>query len=371
MQILLLFFALSVSFLAADVVKIGANIPMSGEYAFIGEAYRDAMQLALKDYGPTKHEYKIIFEDNGFVSSKVAMAGKKLVEVDKVDIVTTMFGPPAFVMAPYTERSKVFHLAADWSLEWTEKYKYTANVSNPCDVYAELMLKMIQKWGTKRIAIIQQNSADWKFAEPYLLKAIKSDPSLSLVANEKYNSPVRDFRTLLIKIEEKKPDLIIVWTLLPESEIIMRQARQLQIKGRFTGYFEDFTELKLIEGQSFLQFTNTGEEFAKHYREKFNKEVPYGTAFGYDHMGTILRVYEQFDKKPDALTAVNAVSSLKPWQGCFGLLAPRGERLIQAPYKVKKVVDGKIIEDPDFAELNNERKQLGVESAPPSPLLTP
>lgn len=347
--------------LQAEVIKVGANIPLSGEYGFVGEAYRDAMLLSLKDFGPTRHQYEIVFEDNAFVPSKVALAGKKLIEVDKADVVTTMFGPPAFVMSSYAQQKKVFHLAADWSLDWTQKYNTTANVSNPCDVYAELLLKMIQKWGCKRIAIIQQNSADWNYAEPYILKTLGSDPSIKIVSHQKYNSPMRDFRTLLLKAEETQPDVYVIWNLLPESEIVVRQIHQLGIKSRLTGYFEDFNDLKLIEGESFLQFTNTGSQFAKDYRERFKKDVPYGTAFGYDHMGTILRVYEQFEHKPDAATAAASVTHLKPWTGCFGLLAPRGERLIQAAYKIKKVVGGKVIEDPAFADINDEAKQLGVE----------
>ncbi len=355
MRKLILFLTLALTaLLNADVIKVGSILPLSGEYEFIGKAMVEGMQSSIKDAGITKHQYKIVFEDSEFKPGQTSLAAQKLVNVDHVDILTSMWGPEASAVGPISEYRKVPHVANDWDLKWTQSWKYTLDLAMPCDDYAQLQMKMLRRWGTHRVAFIYQNSADWVYAVPYFLDALKKDPSFTLVAEEKFNSPVRDFRTMLMRVEEAKPDIIVVWSIQPESEIILRQTRQLGVKTRFTGYYEDLDEKALGENMSFICFTNPDGAFLKTYKEKHGHEAPYSTNVGYDQMSCIIRTYEKFDKKPDSMTVVNTMKSLEPWAGASGIIRPRADRLIVMPMKIVKYQNGRMIDDPDFADLNKE-----------------
>ena len=52
----LLSLAASISFAQADTVKVGAVLPLSGEYESSGAALREGMRVALKDNANTKHQ---------------------------------------------------------------------------------------------------------------------------------------------------------------------------------------------------------------------------------------------------------------------------------------------------------------------------
>jgi branched-chain amino acid transport system substrate-binding protein len=339
----------------ADVIKVGAVLPLSGEYDFAGKATLDGMQMALDECkGKSRHEYKLIVEDCGFMPSKTSLAAQKLINVDKVDIVNSMWGPEASAVGPLCEAKKIPHMANDWDLIWTQKWKYTMSLSAPCDEYAQINLKLAQRWGCKRIALLWQNSADWVYGVPYILSALKGDPSIKLVFNESFNSPVRDFRTTLAKIKETNPDTLIVLSIMPESEIILRQAKEIGINCRITGYYEDMSDKKLAEGITFICFTNNAGEWIERYRAKYKHDPAYGTNFGYDQMTTIIKAYESFDHKPAALELIRAASQLKPWMGACGLIRPRSDRVISAPLKVVRYRNAVMIDDPDFADLNKE-----------------
>jgi len=300
----------------ADIIKVGVVIPLTGEYDFVGKANLDGMQMALAEAaGKTKHQYQLCVEDCEFIPSKTSMATQKLINVDKADIIASMWGPEASAVGPLCEAKKIPHIANDWNLIWTQRWKYTMSLSAPCDKYADITLKMVQRWKCKRIALIWQNSADWFYGVPYVINALNRDPSIKLVFNENFNSPVRDFRTTLSKVKETHPDLFIVLSILPESEIILRQAKEMGINCRMTGYYEDLSDKKLVEGLSFIDLTNNEAHWADKYKARYKHEPPYGANFGYDQMQCVIRAYECFDKKPNAQDLISATTKLKPWMG--------------------------------------------------------
>ena len=70
-----------------STLKVGAILPLSGNFAIIGSAIRDGMLLAVEEF---KHSstIQVIFEDDqSFRSSAAANAASKLLNVDKVSVI--------------------------------------------------------------------------------------------------------------------------------------------------------------------------------------------------------------------------------------------------------------------------------------------
>ena len=352
--VLFLTFAL-VGLLNAEVIKVGAVLPLTGEYEFAGAAMREGMRLGLEEFGPTKHRYKLLFEDSAFSPGKASLAAQRLINVDHVNFITSMWSPTAMAVCPIAEAGKTVHLANDWDLRWTKEYVYTLNLAPPCDEFIRLQIAILKKWGVRRIALIQENSADWNFVVPSFIDAVKRDSSMEIVSHETFIRPVRDFRTILIKIKEKNPDILLVWSILPESEIILRHAYQMGIKCRMTGYLEDLDEKALAEGRSFVRFINIGDGFASRYAKRFHKQALGATATGYDQINAIIRTCEKFEKLPtDSLVLVDTMKKLSPWQGASGMVRPRDDKFLLLSYKIVKYKNGAMVPDPDFADLNKE-----------------
>ena len=49
-----------------QTIKIGVSAPLTGDLAFLGESYKDGINLAIKDLPKTKYKYEVIFEDDKF-----------------------------------------------------------------------------------------------------------------------------------------------------------------------------------------------------------------------------------------------------------------------------------------------------------------
>jgi branched-chain amino acid transport system substrate-binding protein len=349
-----LLFALLATAAQADVIKVGVLLPLTGEYDFMGKATLDGMQLALADAGSTKHRYKLICEDTELKPGRTALAARKLTTIDHADILVSMGGDEAIAVCPICDSKKIPHVASDWTLRWVEGYKYTVNVSQSCSDYATLLIKMMRRWGTKRVAILYPNSGFSVYTMPYIIDQLKKQPGMAIVACETFNPPVRDFRTILMKINEQKPDLIFSLTILPESEIVLRQARELGIGCRITGYFEDISERKLVKGISFICFTNPASQWFESYKARFHKEPPYSTSYGYDMMAAIIHDCEQFDHKPGAEEFVRGAKVMPSWVGASGIITPHKNGMITMPFKVVTYKNGQLIDDPQFADLNKE-----------------
>jgi ABC-type branched-subunit amino acid transport system substrate-binding protein len=248
----------------------------------------------------------------------------------------------------------VLHIANDWAEQWTAKHKYTLDLSMSEKGYVDSHMKLFAKWGVHRIAFIWANTSDWSYSVPAFLEAIKENPSLQLVANEKFIPPVRDFRTMLAKVNETRPDILVIWSILPESEIILRQAHELGIKCRFTGYFEDVEEKKIAEGLTFICCNNIVEDFAKRYEGRFHRKAPSLAGVGYDQMSAVIKGCETMNGKIDTSGLLNSIENLAPWKGAEGPVTPCPNKFLLLGLKIVRYHDGQMISDPDFADLNKE-----------------
>ena len=73
-----------------DDVKIGAILPLSGDYSIIGTEIKNGMELAKYEIAMDGFDVNIIYEDDeSFLPRAVVNAANKLVNIDKVDVALT------------------------------------------------------------------------------------------------------------------------------------------------------------------------------------------------------------------------------------------------------------------------------------------
>lgn len=73
-------------------VRIGVIIPLSGDMAVHGQEIRRAMELALEQArkDPMSYEYRLLFEDNQLDGAKSVTAARRLIDLEKVDVIITL-----------------------------------------------------------------------------------------------------------------------------------------------------------------------------------------------------------------------------------------------------------------------------------------
>ena len=95
---------------AQDVIKIGANLPMSGPNAEYGELFGGAANLAVEHANADKMLCKklvIQFEDSQATPQQGVVAMNKLVSVEKVPFVLSAFTGVSKAIAPIGDKAKV------------------------------------------------------------------------------------------------------------------------------------------------------------------------------------------------------------------------------------------------------------------------
>ena len=95
---------------AQDVIKIGADLPMSGPNAEYGELFGAAASLAAEHANADKALSKklvIQFEDSQATPQQGVVAMTKLVSVEKVPFVLSAFTGVSKAIAPVGDKAKV------------------------------------------------------------------------------------------------------------------------------------------------------------------------------------------------------------------------------------------------------------------------
>lgn len=327
-----------------ETVKIGISLPLTGSIAFLGENQQKAAELALKDAGKTKYNYQLIIEDDAFEPANTATVVNKFINIDKVLAFITFGSGTSNSVAPMNEKAKIarFGLASDPTsvvgeynfIHWTPAYKE-----------GELMAKEIVKRGYKKVAIIDTNHPG-TIATTNAIKKGLSSTQVKIVSYDVINIGDKDFRTLIAKIRELHPDLIILEAISPEIELIARQIHEIgmnDVQLTSVEAFESSSQLELFEGMWFISDA-IRNDFVEHFKSAYGT-VPYaGSAYVYDLVSMLIKTQE------DQKTIINSedLPRLIMKKGFhdsifFGKVEIDKDGYFVTEASVKKVENGKIV----------------------------
>lgn len=276
-------------------LKVGFIIPLSGEFAYIGEAMRKGIELNKSKL--KEKNIKILIEDDGSVDTKVTLtAFRKLINIDKVDLVfvTGINSMPA--ITPIANKQKI-PVISIWdnnrSIKTMGEYGLSMGYENEIDaeklaVFSALSLKI------KNLSIISAHD-EWS---SIMHKAFK-DKYLSLGGlidiEESVDLSEDDFKILISKIKARDSQAIF-FPLYSKSIVnLIRKAREMNYKGElitgeglFDQEIKDLGDLaKGIYSQRILvknkKFT---DKYYKNYSKDADSNITYA-AMGYDALSII------------------------------------------------------------------------------------
>ncbi len=334
---------------AAETIKIGAILPLTGSTALLGESARDAMLLAKDQLANMKYNYEIIFEDDQLNAQLTANAVNKLVFADKVDAVLSFSSGSGNVVSPVTEQNKVIHIgvASDPNVA---KGTYNFIHATPPEEEAKAWVAEAQKRGIKRIAIFSMNQQ----GALAITNAVKKEvigKDLQIVSDDVFNLGERDFRTIVVKAKEKNPDIYLLHTFSPELELLTKQIKELGITTPLTSIeaFEFTEEPSLFEGYWYVQAADPTNSYISMYKAKYGKDPQAFSANTYDN---VLLVAEGFEKAGDGKTIPShdkvaaEMLNIKDFSGALGILNIGSDHIIHSQAVVRMIKAGKPVTIP-------------------------
>ena len=191
--------------MAADTIKIGSVLSVTGPAAFLGDPELKTLQMYVEDInkkgGVIGRQLELVHYDDGSDAGKANGFGKRLIDDDKVDIIVggTTTGA-TMSMAPLVEKAGVPFISlagavviVDPVKKWVFKTPHTDRMA------AEKVFEDMKKRGLTKVALFSETSGFGQSGKKET-EGVAAKYGITLVANETYGPKDTDMSPQLTKI---------------------------------------------------------------------------------------------------------------------------------------------------------------------------
>jgi branched-chain amino acid transport system substrate-binding protein len=233
---------------AADTLRIGFNIELTGDIPKVGESSKFAAEMLKSEIngkgglqvGDKKYPLEFIYEDNEAKAESAVTAALKLIEKDQV---LAMIGPnsskqavPAGQVADDNQTVMVSPWSTNPDTTKDRPWVYRAAFLDPFQGPVAVNFA-VEQFKAKTAAVLYDLSNDYSkgLAEIFRDEFEKKMGMGSIKAFESHGTKDQDFSAQLTKIIAAKPDFIFVPDNYNQVALIVKQAHQLGWKKPFMG----------------------------------------------------------------------------------------------------------------------------------------
>jgi len=247
--ILSLVMAASTGF-AAETVKVGVLLPLTGSQAKFGEIEKRSMEMALEEInakgGVNGKQIELLFEDDTGKPDIGRSAVEKLISRDQVPVIMGGYSSSVTAAAtPVAQQFKVpFVVCTGSADDITEKgYNYVFRINPAASEYPDAVntfLTSVAK-DVKTVALLYENSSFGQSSSKSFEK-LATGLGLKIVVKEGYQAGAIDFTPLLTKVKAANPDMIYMVSYVMDASLLMRQSKELGVTPKlFVGGGAGFT----------------------------------------------------------------------------------------------------------------------------------
>ena len=228
---------------AADTVKIGAALSMTGPAAVYGAMQKKGIELAVEEInqsGMLKNlKLQALAEDDGSTKEQGINVFQRFINRDRV---AAILGPTLSTTAtaadPIAQAAKVPVIAISNTAPKgiTDIGDYIWRISlTEAQVIPGAMKKAQQKLGFKTAAILYGNDDVFTKAGYDVMQKALADLGVKVVGTQTFAKPDRDYNAQLTALVSAKPDVLVVSALADNAAAIVTQARQRGWTGPILG----------------------------------------------------------------------------------------------------------------------------------------
>lgn len=334
------------------VIKIGIELPLSGNIAFAGESAREAMLMEFEKIKATKelkYNYELIFEDVGLSVKTAAVVANKLINVDKINAIISMWSLAGNTVAPIAEQYKIPSFTSSYG-EQSTKGKYNFNINPSFEDVADLMSEQLLENNIGKVALFIENAGGNQEVRDALIASFK-EYKIDIVFDELLNPGTKDFRLAIKKSIVANPQIYIVIGVVPTPYVFVKQLKEVVGEDANVTSIDSFTEMpphqaKMANNKWLIDTGTFGnDEFVKELKEKKNVQA-------YSNSGTmatnIIIVIDAFENAISENTRVPTGEEILDWvwnnikdyDTPVGKVTIVNNGLIKNAPVVKKIVDG-------------------------------
>ena len=216
----------------ANEAKVALLTTTSGAAAAYGESIKNGAELAVAQVNADANNVKInlLVEDTKGDKNEAINAMNKVISKDKVvAVIGPMLSGEMMAAGPIANKNKIVALGTSTTAEGiTDIGEYIFRNAVPESLAVDAAIRQAHKvLGYKTAAIMYSNNNDQMVSVNNTAKKALESEGVQIVATETFADKDTDFSAQLTKIQQAKPDIIIVASLYQEGALIMKKMREL------------------------------------------------------------------------------------------------------------------------------------------------
>lgn len=345
----------------AEPLKLGAVLPLSGDASNYGKSAQRGINLAVKEInaagGVMGRQLQPIFEDDKAVARDGVNATQKLINVDKVPVIVGgITSAVTLAAAPICESNKVVWLSPTGSAPAiTSAGEYIFRNFPSDDIEGKVMADLIHTKGHKSVAILQVQN-DYGEGIAKVFKTSYEGQGGSVPVLEKYKQDESDFRSLVTKAINAKPEAIYFIGYYKDVALAAKQAREAGTKVPFyaTTTVEDPQFLQTggsaVEGVIYPLASGFDKEstdasiqkFRDAYRREYQEDPGFVEAQAYDCVYLVKQAIENA-KGTTGPDIQRGMAQIKNFPGAAGVTSFDQNGDVVKQIRLKVVRDGKFV----------------------------
>lgn len=290
----LLLFALAGSAFAADVIKIGHTVSLTGGASMWGQSEARALDMLAKKInaagGVLGKQIEFVRYDNRNDAVEAVNVARRLVSDGVIAVIGPAQSGNSIASAPVLEKAKIPMVVTTATNPYVTIDQKTDKVRpfafRPCfiDPFQGTVAARfaITDLGAKKGAILYDVGSDYgQWLARYFEEAFTAKGG-TIVAKEAFRTDELDYRAQLGKMKDLAPDVIFIPTSQKEAAMAAKQARDLGIKATLLGTDNwgspDLIELggSAIDGGYFVNLTDLADPdiqgFVADYKAAYDED---------------------------------------------------------------------------------------------------
>src|SRR5512143_3270698 len=220
---------------AAEPIRIGAILSVTGPASFLGAPEARTLEMLVEETnkkgGILGHKVELIVKDSGASPEKAFSFAKQLIEEEKVfAIIGPSTSGETMKIKSLAEEGKTILLscaAAEVIVNPVAKYVFKTPQKDS-DAILKIFDQM-KKMKISRIGVLSSNTGFGQ-AGKALLERLAPSYGIVILANEVYDKAASDLTAEVTKVKSAKVQGIVNWSIEPAQAIVIKNARQIGLK---------------------------------------------------------------------------------------------------------------------------------------------
>lgn len=216
---------------AAEPIRIGTIMSITGPFGFIGTPQKEAFNALVEDInakgGVLGRPIEFVYEDDKSVPTNAVLAATKLIKDKKVvAICGTSMSDAALAIVPTCEKERIPFINSGPGKMPQKKYIFSTGPGDARGA-SHLLEYAVKGLGAKKIALMHGADAMGTFGQKVMVAEIKKYPGVSFVIQETMEPTDTNVIPQLTKIKGADADLLILQLTGGMASIIAKNYKQL------------------------------------------------------------------------------------------------------------------------------------------------